>query len=308
MFFFLILDLIAAVSQARARVLQIRDLSQCAVSLNCSNSRFDAADLRKRLCIKYQGETSDCGIEDPNCSCTNSQHPGVNTCLTNQCSESEVLQALGFLNDTCYSNAHVSISIFGTSTAVAGSPSTTHVTQYITTVVIAPGTVALSVASSTAASASLISTSKDSDSARPSTPNSPSDPSAQLTNLSDSTPTAPASPSTSATNTEQSSPRTMTHPSGLSLCATIGLAVGIPCGMILLITTGTYLLWKRNTAKRAYRAMRIQDLRAQAGKKGHARELDGIGTMRQEMETSANIAELPGRFSRPELARYELGE
>ncbi|RYO26355.1 hypothetical protein AA0111_g8278 [Alternaria arborescens] len=85
MFFFLILDLIAAVSQARARVLQIRDLSQCA-----------------RLCIKYQGETSDCGIEDPNCSCTNSQHPGVNTCLTNQCSESEVLQALGFLNDTCY--------------------------------------------------------------------------------------------------------------------------------------------------------------------------------------------------------------
>ncbi|RYN50542.1 hypothetical protein AA0119_g8688 [Alternaria tenuissima] len=100
----------------------------------------------------------------------------------------------------------------------------------------------------------------------------------------------------------------MTHPSGLSPCATIGLAVGIPCGMILLITTGTYLLWKRNTAKRAYRAMRIQDLRAQAGKKGHARELDGIGTMRQEMETSANIAELPGRFSRPELARYELGE
>ncbi|CAN9218672.1 unnamed protein product [Alternaria alternata] len=178
----------------------------------------------------------------------------------------------------------------------------------MTTVVIAPGTVAPSVASSTAASASLISTSKDSDSARPSTPNSPSDPSAQLTNLSDSTPTAPASPSTSATNTEQSPPRTMTHPSGLSLCATIGLAVGIPCGMILLITTGTYLLWKRNTAKRAYRAMRIQDLRAQAGKKGHARELDGIGTMRQEMETSANITELPGRFSRPELARYELGE
>lgn len=102
MFFFLILDLIAAVSQARARVLQIRDLSQCAVSLNRPNSRFDAADLRKRLCIKYQGETSDCGIEDPNCSCTNSQHPGVNTCLTNQCSESEVLQALGFLNDACY--------------------------------------------------------------------------------------------------------------------------------------------------------------------------------------------------------------
>ncbi|KAF7674406.1 hypothetical protein GT037_007166 [Alternaria burnsii] len=203
---------------------------------------------------------------------------------------------------------HVSSSIFGSSAAAASSPSTTHVTQYITTVVIASGTVAPSVASSTAASASLISTSKDSDSARPSTPNSPSDPSAQLTNSSDTTPTAPASPSTSATNTEQSPPRTMTHPSGLSLCATIGLAVGIPCGMILLITTGTYLLWKRNTAKRAYRAMRIQDLRAQAGKKGHARELDGMGTMRQEMETSANIAELPGRFSRPELARYELGE
>ncbi|RYN71890.1 hypothetical protein AA0117_g9094 [Alternaria alternata] len=102
MFFFIILDLVAAVSQARARVLQIRDLSQCAVSLNRPNSRFDAADLRKRLCIEYQGGTSDCGIEDPNCSCTNSQHPGVNTCLTNQCSESEVLQALGFLNDACY--------------------------------------------------------------------------------------------------------------------------------------------------------------------------------------------------------------
>ncbi|RYN82770.1 hypothetical protein AA0120_g9368 [Alternaria tenuissima] len=253
MFFFLILDLIAAVSQARARVLQIRDLSQCAVSLNRPNSRFDAADL-----------------------------PTV----------------------------HVSSSIFGTSTAAAGSPSTTHVTQYITTVVFAPGTVAPSVASSTAASASLRSTSKDSDSARPSTPNSPSDPSAQLTNSSDSTPTAPGSPSTSATNTAQSPPRTMTHPSGLSPSATIGLAVGIPCGMILLITTGasTYLLWKRNTTKRAYRAMRIQDPRAQAGKKEHARELDGIGTMRQEMETSANIAELPARFSRPELARYELGE
>ncbi|KAB2101814.1 hypothetical protein AG0111_0g9459 [Alternaria gaisen] len=102
MFFFLILDLIAAVSQARARVLQIRDLSQCAVSLNRPNSRFDATDLRKRLCIEYQGETSDCGIEDPNCSCANSQHPGVDTCLTNQSSESEVLQALNFLNDTCH--------------------------------------------------------------------------------------------------------------------------------------------------------------------------------------------------------------
>jgi hypothetical protein len=54
--------------------------------------------------------------------------------------------------------------------------------------------------------------------------------------------------------------------------------------------------------------MRIQDPRAQAGKRGHARELDGIGTMRQEMQTPANIAELPSRFSRPEFVRYELGE
>ncbi|RYO10958.1 hypothetical protein AA0121_g10359 [Alternaria tenuissima] len=102
MFFFLIIDLIAAVSQARARVLQIRDLSQCAVSLNRPNSRFDAANLRKGLCIESQGETSDCGIEDPNCSCANSHNQSVETCLASQCSESDISQAFDFFNDTCY--------------------------------------------------------------------------------------------------------------------------------------------------------------------------------------------------------------
>ncbi|RYN50543.1 hypothetical protein AA0119_g8689 [Alternaria tenuissima] len=85
MFFFLIIDLIAAVSQARARVLQIRDLSQCA-----------------GLCIESQGETSDCGIEDPNCSCANSHNQSVETCLASQCSESDISQAFDFFNDTCY--------------------------------------------------------------------------------------------------------------------------------------------------------------------------------------------------------------
>jgi hypothetical protein len=148
------------------------------------------------------------------------------------------------------------------------------------------------------------------DSAVPNAASSLSDTSEQPTNSSDGRPNSSTLSRISVTNDEQSALPTETHSEGLSSGAKIGLAAGIPCGILFLIAigAGAYLFLKRSKTKAVNKTMRSQSLQAQAGRTLQARELDNIGTMRQEMETPANITELPDKFTRPGCTRHELGE
>jgi hypothetical protein len=71
---------------------------------------------------------------------------------------------------------------------------------------------------------------------------------------------------------------------------------------------GCVPIFKRSKTKAVNNTMRSQSPQAQARRTLQARELDNIGTMRQEMETPANITELLNKFTRPGCTRHELGE